>query len=216
MTQIRKVLEVYIPKGSRYDVLQSFILYHPLTISRDGDRIILEGESDQIPGQEPGNIVLSLAQEKHEVFTRSGANLFAEADITLAEALTGFRRVIIRHLDGRGLKMKYPRSEGRTMEPGQVIKIVGEGMTRKKSELRGNLYITIRIKFPKYAWLRQHNALSAIKDLLPRPDPPIDVPEVDEISYDEMASLDEREDSGAEDWEDDENDREGQTQCFQQ
>ncbi|KAH1289352.1 hypothetical protein KXX11_001256, partial [Aspergillus fumigatus] len=72
----KKMLEIYIPRGAK-----------------EGDKIVLEGEADQAPGQEPGDIVFHIVEEEHPVFRRAGADLTANIDVTLAEALTGFSRV---------------------------------------------------------------------------------------------------------------------------
>ena len=187
-----------------------------LTCDREGDRIVLEGEGDQIPDQEPGDIVFGLVQTKHEVFTRSGADLSAEIEVTLAEALCGFSRVVVKHLDGRGLHIQHPQPAARTLEPGQVIKVAGEGMPHKKSEQKGDLYLIVKIKFPDYGWLETQGALDKLKALLPKPDPPIETDVVDDVSYDETASMEDFGGvEGGEDWVDD--DEEGaQPQCAQQ
>jgi len=65
----KKMLEIYIPRGAK-----------------DGDRITLEGEADQVPGQEPGDIVFRIVETNHPVFRRAGTDLSASLDITLAEA----------------------------------------------------------------------------------------------------------------------------------
>ena len=183
---------------------------------REGDRIVLEGEGDQIPDQEPGNIVFELVQTRNAVFTRSGADLSANIEITLAEALCGFSRVVIKHLDGRGLHIQHPQPVARVLEPEQVIKVAGEGMPHKKSEQKGDLYLIVKVKFPDYGWLESEGALNKLKALLPKPDPPIQAEIVDDVSYDETASIDDfGEDEGGENWEDEE-DGGGQQQCTQQ
>ena len=187
-----------------------------LTWHREGDRIVLEGEGDQVPDQEPGDIVFGLVQTKHDVFTRSGADLSAEIEITLAEALCGFSKVVIKHLDGRGLHIQHPQPAARVLEPGQVIKVAGEGMPHKKSEQKGDLYLIVKIKFPDYGWLETEGALDTLKALLPKPDPPIQADIVDDVSYDETANMEDFGGvEGGGDWEDEEEEG-GQPQCAQQ
>lgn len=177
---------------------------------------MLEGEGDQIPDQEPGDIVFILDQTNHDVFTRSGADLSAEIEVTLAEALCGFSRIVVTHLDGRGLNIQHPQPAARVLEPGQVIKVAGEGMPHKRSDQKGDLYLIVKIKFPDYGWLETHGALDKLKDLLPKPGPLIQAEEVDDVSYDESASLETfGGGEGGEEWEDE--DEEGaQPQCAQQ
>ena len=188
-----------------------------LIFSREGDKIVLEGEADQVPDQEPGNIIFGLVQTEHETFKREGADLLAEVEITLAESLCGFSRVIVRHLDGRGLHIEHSQTKARVLEPGQVIKVVGEGMPYKKSELKGDLYLVVKVKFPEYEWLEDKQVLAKLKELLPTPGAPIQADVVDDVSYDETASLDQFGASaeGDEGWVDDD-EEEGEPQCAQQ
>ena len=188
-----------------------------LISDREGDKIILEGEADQVPDQEPGDIIFGIVQIEHETFTRAGADLSAEIEITLAESLCGFSRVVMKHLDGRGLHIQHPQSNGGVLEPGQVIKVVGEGMPHKKSDLKGDLYLVVKVKFPEYGWLEKEQVLDKLKELLPTPRNPIQADVVDDVSYEEIASLDEFGASaeGDEGWVDDD-EEDGEPQCAQQ
>ena len=188
-----------------------------LIFCREGDKIILEGEADQIPDQEPGDIIFGLVQTEHKVFRRAGADLLAEIEITLAEALCGFSRVVVKHLDGRGLHIQHPQSKARVLEPGQVIKVVGEGMPQKKSELKGDLYLVIKVKFPEYEWLEERQMFEKLKGLLPTPENPIQADIVDDVTCDAAANLDDfgANAEGEEGWIDDE-DEEDEPQCAQQ
>lgn len=188
-----------------------------LIFSREGDKIILEGEADQVPDQEPGDIIFGLVQTEHETFRRAGADLLAEIEITLAESLCGLSRVVLKHLDGRGLHIQHPQPRARVLKPGQVIKLVGEGMPHKKSELKGDLYLEIKVKFPEYGWLEEKQVLAKLKELLPTPGTPIEADVVDDVTYDETASLDEFGASAGGDtgWVDDD-EEEIEPQCAQQ
>ena len=185
--------------------------------SREGEKIILKGEADQIPDQEPGDIIFDLVQTEHETFKREGADLLAEIEITLAESLCGFSRVVLKHLDGRGLHIQHPQPSAHVLEPGQVIKVVGEGMPHKKSELKGDLYLVAKVKFPAYGWLEDKQVLARLKELLPTPGAPIQADIIDDVAYDASASLDEFGASaeGNEEWVDDHEEDSG-PQCAQQ
>lgn len=188
-----------------------------LILSREGDKIVLEGEADQVPEQEPGDIIFGLVQTEHETFRRAGADLMAEIEITLAESLCGFSRVVVKHLDGRGLHIQHPQPKARVLEPGQVIKVVGEGMPHKKSELKGDLYLVVKVKFPEYGWLEEKQVLAKLKAILPTPGTHIQADVVDDVTYEESASLDEfgANGEGDEGWVDDD-EEEGEPQCAQQ
>ena len=179
---------------------------------------MLEGEADQVPDQEPGNIVFTLVQTEHSIFRRAGADLSADMEVTLAEALCGFSRVVIKHLDGRGLHIQHPQPTASVLEPGQVIKVEGEGMPYKKSDMKGDLYLLVKIKFPTHEWLVEHQAIPKLGELLPKPDTVIEAEVIDDVTYDEAASLDDF-GAGAEgdNWVDDDGDEEADgPQCAQQ
>ena len=179
---------------------------------------MLEGEADQIPDQEPGDIVFTLVQTEHKIYQRSGADLQAEIEITLAEALCGFSRAVIKHLDGRGIQINHSHSKARVLEPGQIIKVEGEGMPQKKSDLKGDLYLVLKVKFPSNRWLEENQAAEKLQELLPKPEKPIAVDVVDEVTYDENASLESfgaGEHGSDEGWEDEEEEG-GRPQCTQQ
>jgi DnaJ homolog subfamily A member 2 len=171
-TEEKKALEIYIPPGSM-----------------QGERIVLEGEADQFPDQVPGDIVFTLVEEPHDVFTRIGPDLSAEVSVNLVEALTGFSRVILTHLDGRGLHLDRPR--GNILRPSDILKIPGEGMPVKRGETKGDLYLIVKVEFPEDGWLKDDKEYESLQKLLPPPPPPIEAEEIDEVEYEDDADLDE-------------------------
>jgi DnaJ family protein A protein 2 len=160
------VLELYIPRGAR-----------------QGERIVLQGEADQLPDQEPGDIIFTLEEAEHETFERAGADLRAILKISLAEALTGFNRVVLTHLDGRGIQLNVQQPNGKVLRPGQVLKIPGEGMPMKRSDAKGDLYLQVDIEFPEDGWLKDDAALQKVKDALPKAKP-------SEEKHDEVEEVD--------------------------
>lgn len=201
--QTKKQLELYIPPGSR-----------------QGERIVLAGEGDQKPDQEPGDIVFELVEAQHEVFSRAGADLSAHLEISLVESLTGFDRVILKHLDGRGIRMKVD-PKGQILKPDQVLKIPGEGMPKKRSDEKGDLYLVVEVKFPEDGFFSDDASLAKLSELLPKPEPLIPADDVDEVEFEANADL---EDFGAgsgdpragAEWEDDEEGMPQGAQCQQQ
>ncbi|KAK4988241.1 DnaJ-like protein xdj1 [Elasticomyces elasticus] len=201
----KKLLELYIPRGSR-----------------EGEHIVLAGEADQVPDQEPGDIVFKLEELSHETFRRAGADLQADLNVTLAEALTGFNRVVLKHLDGRGIQLNVTQPRGRILQPNQILKVPGEGMPIKKSDARGDLYLVVKIQFPEDGWLKDEATLKRIQDVLPKPGPAIQVEMADEVDWDVAPNLDgfgagsgDPRAAGAE-WEDEEDEGDGTPQCAQQ
>lgn len=197
---------------------EKHLLCASLMRCRDGDRLTLDGEADQIPNQEPGDIVFNLTQIEHKVFRRAGVDLSADIEVTLAESLCGFSRVVITHLDGRGIQIQHPQKIPRVLRPGKVIKLAGEGMPVKKSDSKGDLYLVVRVRFPNDEWLADHETLAKLRELLPVPENPITAEIVDDVTYEEDASLDTfgGDVGDGEAWVDDDDEGEGQPQCAQQ
>lgn len=131
----KKVMEIFIEKGMR-----------------SGEKIPMKGEGDQQPGVETGDVILVLQQKPHAVFERNGADLSCKITIPLVEALCGFSKVLVTHLDGRGIHVE--QLAGNVVKPGQVKKIVGEGMPHFKRPIdKGDLYITFQVEFPQDGWV---------------------------------------------------------------
>jgi len=73
--------------------------------------------------------------------------------ITLSEALLGFSRILITHLDGRGIHVESEK--GKIIKNGDTIVVRGEGMpAHKRSDQKGDLYIVFEVDFPNEEWLR--------------------------------------------------------------
>jgi DnaJ family protein A protein 2 len=194
----KKFLELYIPPGSR-----------------SGDKIVLSGEADQDPDDAaPGDLVFILKEQEHATLQRRGNDLCAEIQVALAEALTGLERVVLKHLDGRGISIKVSQPKGKVLRPGEVFKIIGEGMPIKRAESRGDLFLVIKVEFPQDGWIGDQKAIDTIRSVLPGPGPRIEAEIVDEREY-EPSSLDEFIENDSEEWED-EDDGGGPTQCATQ
>jgi DnaJ family protein A protein 2 len=208
----KKLLELYIHRGSR-----------------QGERIVLAGEADQNPDDaSPGDIIFELSEADHSVFKRAGDDLHADLNITLSEALTGFNRVVLLHLDGRGIQINVKQPSGKVLRPDEVIKVQGEGMPVKRSDIKGDLYLSIKIEFPKDGWLKDQADVDRVRAVLPvPPEKKYKVGEtpdvVDEVSFERVENLegfgagsgDPR--AAAAQWEDDDDDDEGGgPQCAQQ
>ncbi|KAJ6468437.1 hypothetical protein C8R45DRAFT_1018793 [Mycena sanguinolenta] len=141
----------------------------------DKQRIILAGAGDEEPGTPAGDVIFVLRATPHESFERSGNDLLTNATITLSEALFGFSRILITHLDGRGVQVTSPA--GKIIKHSDTIILRGEGMpVHKQPGTKGDLYLTFTIEMPDEEWLKtvdQKTLLSLIPpkklDIEPRP-----------------------------------------------
>ena len=166
-----KILEVHVDKGMK-----------------DGERITFRGEGDQQPGVEPGDVIIVVQQKPHDVFERSGSDLYMLHKISLTEALCGFT-MVLKHLDGRQLIIK--NEPGEVIVPGSIKGVRSEGMPIHRNPFeKGNLYIKFDVEFPENQFAPA-TQLAALEKILPaRPPAPVvdlndeNVSEVDLHDYD--------------------------------
>ena len=132
VTQESKTLKILLDKGAP-----------------DGKRYTFEGESDEMPGYDPGDVIIEIRIKKHDKFERTGA------DLTMT--------LLITHLDGR--KVLITSKKGEIIKPGMMKTVKECGMPFYDHPTRfGNLYIKFNVKFPKSLKDEQK---SAIKQLFP-------------------------------------------------
>ncbi|KAF4614074.1 hypothetical protein D9613_007885 [Agrocybe pediades] len=163
-------------------------------------------DRQRIPGVPAGDVIFVLHALPHDSFERSGDDLLAHVTITLSEALLGFSRIILKHLDGRGVKLASP--PGKIIKPQDSIILRGEGMPiHRRPTDKGDLYVIFDIEMPDQNWLKTVD-VKALEALLPAKRPDMDpLPEtVDEADFEESDVVDFGE--GEDDWEDDDSDDE--------
>ena len=160
-------------------------LEHTVTIEQgyaDGAEITLERMGGYEPAMVPGDVVLRVKQAPHAYFQRDGDDLKTDLNITLKEALVGFRRTI-KHLDGRDVVVaREPRTiqqdqqdqqdqqrQQQRQQPAvisshlEVIEVPGEGMpVHNFASQKGNLRVTLHVAMPArleqghVEWLRDN------------------------------------------------------------
>eukprot|EP00928_Gymnodinium_smaydae_P090428 TRINITY_DN74224_c0_g1_i1.p1 TRINITY_DN74224_c0_g1~~TRINITY_DN74224_c0_g1_i1.p1 ORF type:complete len:475 (-),score=92.05 TRINITY_DN74224_c0_g1_i1:121-1545(-) len=134
MKSAPELLSVFVEKGSP-----------------DGHKITLHGKADEAPGCDSGDVIAVVRQQEHPRFLRRGADLFLEHELSLAEALTGYR-IVVPHLDGRTLVVHSNPGEVVMPRPGSAatIKAVeGGGMPIHRDPFKfGNLFLVFTIRFP--------------------------------------------------------------------
>jgi len=122
-----------------------------------GQTIVFEGEADESPDANAGNLVFVIQTIPHPVFTRVGGNLYMQQSITLKESLVGFKRSIMQ-LDGELLHFERMK----VTPPGFVQTIREHGMpTYEYPSERGDLFIEYRIVFPASLTDTQRDAVNA-------------------------------------------------------
>eukprot|EP00397_Hematodinium_sp_SG-2012_P005996 GEMP01006022.1.p1 GENE.GEMP01006022.1~~GEMP01006022.1.p1 ORF type:complete len:470 (+),score=90.43 GEMP01006022.1:456-1865(+) len=122
---------------------------------KDGDVITFPNMGEQRPGVIPGDVIFKLKQQKDTRFERTGYDLHYKLDISLKEALLGFKRTI-KHLDGHTVEF----STDDVTFHGQVYKIDGEGMPhRDDPSTFGKLFLKSTVEFPSKFTADQKKAI---------------------------------------------------------
>ena len=90
-----------------------------------------------------GDLHVVVLVAPHKTLKRKGANLYTELEVSLKEALLGAKKEI----DGVGEKLVVDVPE--CAQPGQTIILRGKGTKQISRILRGDLYVTLKVKLPK-------------------------------------------------------------------
>ncbi|GAA5956713.1 hypothetical protein JCM8115_000656 [Rhodotorula mucilaginosa] len=155
-----------------------------------GERIVVKGEGDESPDSSaPGDLYIIVRPLPHPTFQlvppspasrtadRRAADLHTTLSLTLSESLLGFNRLILVHLDGRGLRacQPSPGEKGwRVLQSGDEVVIPQEGMPSRYG-VRGDLKCTIEVEMPTEEWamgIAERGGVDNLRGLLPprRPD----------------------------------------------
>ena len=110
----------------------------------DGSEISFPQQGDEKPDAIAGDVKFVVRTLPHKQFRRRGNDLILKLDISLLEALVGFKKVIT-HLDGRNITVMREN----VSRPGMATKIEKEGMPiLNNPSTFGDLYVEYNIVFP--------------------------------------------------------------------
>jgi DnaJ-class molecular chaperone len=113
-------------------------------------KIKVDGKGHQFKTRTTDLIVV-IEEEPHEAFTRKGENVYVDIELTLYEALFGFRKIVY-HLDGRILRVSHI---GAT-DYNTLRKIEKEGFSNlRKGGVKGDLYLNFIFKLPEISDVSQ-------------------------------------------------------------
>lgn len=128
LSTVAKTLEVEVERGMKENSEQKF-----------------HGEGEPHIDGDPGDLKVRIKTLPHAVFERRGDDLYTNATISLADAMTGFT-LALKHLDGHIVKV----TREKVTWPGAKVRKAGEGMPNyDNNHVKGALYITFDIEFPK-------------------------------------------------------------------
>ncbi|KAG6373457.1 hypothetical protein JVT61DRAFT_6610 [Boletus reticuloceps] len=110
----------------------------------EGHDVMFDGEADESPDWEPGDVIVRVRSKKEEGdWRRKESTLYWRETIGIDEALLGFKRNIT-HLDGHVVEID------RTVvtQPGYVQAFEEEGMPLFEQSGHGNLYVEYIVVLP--------------------------------------------------------------------
>eukprot|EP00501_MAST-03F_sp_TOSAG23-6_P000760 GSMAST32.ASY1.ANO1.788.1 assembled CDS len=123
----RKELEVTIKPGLKH-----------------GQKLVLRGEADEAPNQEPGDIILTIHEKPHHTFSRSGKDLLYKHTLSLNEALTGYQIPLVL-VCGKTRALKSV--DGEVIAPGDLRVLKDAGMPLPDPP-RGDLFVQFDVDMP--------------------------------------------------------------------
>jgi DnaJ-class molecular chaperone len=109
-----------------------------------GTHLVMPGEGNGGSfGGPPGDLYIVLAVRPHEVFHREGYDLHLEVPISFVQASLGTHLTIPTLKDSRELVIP-PGTQ-----PGETIRIKGEGVPYPKGSRKGDLLVQVRVVVPR-------------------------------------------------------------------
>lgn len=122
----------------------------------NGDAIRYQGiGDDSIQGIPRGDLVITIEEIPDPRFTRQGADLYAEAEISVWDCILGTTLQIDTPDDSK-LQIKVAPGT----QPGTTLSCKGYGVSKRNNDSRGNLYVKLKVTVPKNI---DHNDIETIK-----------------------------------------------------
>lgn len=126
----------------------------------DGERIALRGQGcDGRNGGATGDLIINVVVRSHNVFERSGSNIYCEVPVTVAEATLG-AEIEVPTLEG---KTKFTIPEG--TQSGTEFSIKQKGIPYVNNpNRRGDLVFTVNVEIPRGLNEKQKEHMRAFAD----------------------------------------------------
>ena len=139
LTHQNKIISIKTSSGQR----QTVTVEIPLG-TNGGSTIKYAGLGDNFFANLPrGDLYVHIQLDPHPIFDVKDFNLFTSVDIDAIDAILGTKRTI-KTLDYKEYELTIPPgTQGDTK-----FKIANQGLYTKDAQIRGNLYVAVRIKIP--------------------------------------------------------------------
>jgi len=119
-----------------------------------GTHLVMTGEGNEGRfGGPPGDLYIILQVRPHEMFQREGNDLRLRVPVSFAQAALG-TRITVPLLSGSRDIVIPPGTQ-----PGETIRLKGEGVPYPKGSRRGDLLVDVRVTIPRQLTPRQQELL---------------------------------------------------------
>ncbi|GAM25137.1 hypothetical protein SAMD00019534_083120, partial [Acytostelium subglobosum LB1] len=153
--------------GKKLEVTQKIVQVQVEKGSRDGQKIVLEGQGSEMPGAAAGDVIIVIREKPHHLFTRRGDDLMMKKSIKLLDSLVG-ASFLVPSISGKKLWVNIKKGE--CIKPGEIRAIVGEGMPHYKRDThKGNLIIEFDVEYPSHL---SDEAIHKLESVLPKSSTP--------------------------------------------
>ena len=128
---------------------------------RDSQQLRVTGFGEAgLRGAESGNLIVTCRIEPHDFFERDGDHLHAVAKVSMVQAALGAEIEVDGIMPNEKVTVRIP--EGCQNE--QVIRVKGKGMPKFRSDIRGDLYVHVKVAIPKKLTRSQRELLEKLAE----------------------------------------------------
>jgi molecular chaperone DnaJ len=122
-----------------------------------GTHLVMAGEGNAGRfGGPPGDLYIILQVKPHELYRREGYNLHLEAPVSFVQAALG-TRLTVPTLKGTKELVIPPGTQ-----PGEIIRLRGEGVPYPKGGRQGDLLVEVRVVIPRNLTPKQTKLLKEL------------------------------------------------------
>lgn len=128
---------------------------------RDGQQLRVGGFGEAgIQGAQAGDLIVTCRVQPHEFFERDGDDLHGRANISFIQAILGAEIEIDGIMPDEKVQVRIPAG----CQNEQVVRVKGFGMPRLKSDIRGNMYVHVKVVIPEKITKKQRELLEKLAD----------------------------------------------------
>jgi len=124
----------------------------------DGGHVRISGKGEAgIRGATTGDLIVTVRVSPHDFYVRDGSDLHAHAKVSITQAALGAEIHVPGILGEDTIVHVHPG-----VQPGDVVRVKGEGMPRQGGRSRGDLHVHVDIAVPKKLTKRQRELLTEL------------------------------------------------------